>query len=608
MSNSKKFKTREVFISNIAIGANNPIRIQSMTNTKTEDIDATVAQILALENEGCEIARVTVQGKKQAYALEHIKNALVKKNSKIPIVADIHFYPPAAYIAADFVDKIRINPGNFAEKRAVFKETILTEIQYQDDLKKAEEKLVLLIDKLKKTTVALRIGVNHGSLSDRIMTRYGNTIKGMVESAIEYANILIKHDFHNIVFSMKSSSSFITIEAYRALVEKMLTLGWDYPLHLGVTEAGDKDDGIIKSSVGIGALLLDGIGDTIRVSLTEDPTKEIEPAKKLVKLCSNRSKKQTTQFSDNSYLIKSISNRKTLLAIKTTKEDNITTLRDDKLNLIDIFYLENYKNPKEILEFIKNLKNLKNLKKTIISKLDIEDTTKIYSLKSYPKNSDKRFVLEITSKDDYEKIKNLSPLFIIYKPLNSNIEKVREFRSFLQKNNLNIDVILNLEYIGSLDDIKILASSEIGLILYERLVTGILLETKEKSKENNSQINNLELSLNILQACNLKKYKTEFIACPSCGRTLFNIQKALQKIKEKTSHLPDLKIAVMGCIVNGPGEMQGSDFGYVGANTGKIDLYVNQKCIEKNIDEKDAVDKLILLMKKQGKWKEKINN
>ncbi|HEU64698.1 MAG TPA: 4-hydroxy-3-methylbut-2-en-1-yl diphosphate synthase [Chlamydiae bacterium] len=605
MSNSKKFKTREVFISNIAIGANNPIRIQSMTNTKTEDIDATVAQILALENEGCEIARVTVQGKKQAYALEHIKNALVKKNSKIPIVADIHFYPPAAYIAADFVDKIRINPGNFAEKRAVFKETILTEIEYQDELKKAEEKLVLLIDKLKKNKVALRIGVNHGSLSDRIMTRYGNTIKGMVESAIEYANILIKHDFHNIVFSMKSSSSFITIEAYRALVEKMLTLGWDYPLHLGVTEAGDKDDGIIKSSVGIGALLLDGIGDTIRVSLTEDPTKEIEPAKKLVKLCSNRSKKQTTQFSDNSYLIKSISNRKTLLAIKTTKEDNITTLRDDKLNLIDIFYLENYKNPKEILEFIKNLKNLK---KTIISKLDIEDTTKIYSLKSYPKNSDKRFVLEITSKDDYEKIKNLSPLFIIYKPLNSNIEKVREFRSFLQKNNLNIDVILNLEYIGSLDDIKILASSEIGLILYERLVTGILLETKEKSKENNSQINNLELSLNILQACNLKKYKTEFIACPSCGRTLFNIQKALQKIKEKTSHLPDLKIAVMGCIVNGPGEMQGSDFGYVGANTGKIDLYVNQKCIEKNIDEKDAVDKLILLMKKQGKWKEKINN
>ncbi|NGX29673.1 MAG: 4-hydroxy-3-methylbut-2-en-1-yl diphosphate synthase (ferredoxin), partial [Candidatus Anoxychlamydiales bacterium] len=454
MSNSKKFKTREVFISNIAIGANNPIRIQSMTNTKTEDIDATVAQILALENEGCEIARVTVQGKKQAYALEHIKNALVKKNSKIPIVADIHFYPPAAYIAADFVDKIRINPGNFAEKRAVFKETILTEIEYQDELKKAEEKLVLLIDKLKKNKVALRIGVNHGSLSDRIMTRYGNTIKGMVESAIEYANILIKHDFHNIVFSMKSSSSFITIEAYRALVEKMLTLGWDYPLHLGVTEAGDKDDGIIKSSVGIGALLLDGIGDTIRVSLTEDPTKEIEPAKKLVKLCSNRSKKQTTQFSDNSYLIKSISNRKTLLAIKTTKEDNITTLRDDKLNLIDIFYLENYKNPKEILEFIKNLKNLKNLKKTIISKLDIEDTTKIYSLKSYPKNSDKRFVLEITSKDDYEKIKNLSPLFIIYKPLNSNIEKVREFRSFLQKNNLNIDVILNLEYIGSLDDIK----------------------------------------------------------------------------------------------------------------------------------------------------------
>ena len=251
-----KFKTREVFISHVAIGANNPIRIQSMTNTKTEDVEATINQILALEDAGCEIARVTVQGKKQAYALEHIKNALLKKNSKIPLVADIHFYPPAAYIAADFVDKIRINPGNFAEKRAVFKETILTETQYQDELKKVEEKLVLLIDKLKKNKVALRIGVNHGSLSDRVMTRYGNTIKGMLESAIEYTNILRKHNFHNIVFSMKSSSSFITIEAYRALVNEMLYLGWDYPLHLGVTEAGDKDDGIIKSSVGIGALLL----------------------------------------------------------------------------------------------------------------------------------------------------------------------------------------------------------------------------------------------------------------------------------------------------------------------------------------------------------------
>ncbi|NGX53093.1 MAG: 4-hydroxy-3-methylbut-2-en-1-yl diphosphate synthase (ferredoxin) [Candidatus Anoxychlamydiales bacterium] len=605
MNNLKKFKSREVFISHVAIGANNPIRIQSMTNTKTEDIKATTSQILALEEAGCEIARVTVQGKKQAYALEGIKNALLKKNSKIPLVADIHFYPPAAYIAADFVDKIRINPGNFAEKRAVFKETLLTETQYQDELKKIEEKLVLLIDKLKKNKVALRIGVNHGSLSDRIMTRYGNTITGMVLSAIEYTNILRKHDYHSIVFSMKCSSSFLTIEAYRALVNEMLKLGWDYPLHLGVTEAGDKDDGIIKSSVGIGALLLDGIGDTIRVSLTENPTKEIKPAKRLVKLCSNRSKEPSIEFINNSNPIKSFLNKKTLLALKINKSGELATISNDKLNLIDIFYVENFKTSKEDLELIKKLKSIK---KTIISKLDIEGITKTYSLETYPKNSEARFALEITPKDDFEKLKKLNPLFIVFKLLNSNIEKAREFRSFIQENNINTDIILDLKYTGSLEDIKILASSEIGLILYEKLANGILLETQENAKETKSQIDILELSLNILQACNLKKYKTEFIACPSCGRTLFNIQKALKKIKEKTSHLPDLKIAVMGCIVNGPGEMQGSDFGYIGANTGKIDLYVNQKCVEKNIDEKDAVDKLISLIKKQGKWKEKINS
>ncbi|NGX34098.1 MAG: 4-hydroxy-3-methylbut-2-en-1-yl diphosphate synthase (ferredoxin) [Candidatus Anoxychlamydiales bacterium] len=594
MSNLKKFKAREVFISHIAVGANNPIRIQSMTNTKTEDVNATVDQILSLEDTGCEIVRVTVQGKKQAYALEHIKNSLINKNSKIPIVADIHFYPPAAYIAADFVDKIRINPGNFAEKRAIFEKKILTDIEYLHELKKVEEKLVLLIAKLKKNKVVLRIGVNHGSLSDRIMTRYGNTIKGMIKSAIEYTNILRKHDFHDIIFSMKSSSSFVTIEAYRALVHEMLKLGFDYPLHLGVTEAGDKDDGIIKSSVGIGALLLDGIGDTIRVSLTEDPTKEIKPAKRLADLCVNRSKKVTAKFSNNSNPIKSFNNNKTLLAIKADRENLVD---DKKLSLIDIFYLETPISSKDDLEFIKKLKKFN---KTLISKLDIEGATKIYSLDDYPQSSDKKFVLEVTSKDDFEKIKNLNPLFIIFKPQNFNVEKTREFFLFLQKNNLKIDVIINPKYKGCIEDIKILASSEIGLILYEKLVNGIFLDLDIEEKS----IDNLELSLNILQACNLKKYKTEFIACPGCGRTLFDIQKALKKIKEKTSHLPDLKIAVMGCIVNGPGEMQNSDFGYVGANTGKIDLYVKQKCIEKNIDEKNAVDKLISLIKKHDMWKE----
>jgi len=578
MFNKKKFLTRSVSIGNVAIGADNPIRIQSMTNTKTEDVENTVNQIIRLQDHGCEIARVTVQGKQQAYALEHIKNSLIRKGYNIPLVADIHFYPPAAFIAADFVDKVRINPGNFAEKRAVFKEQNLSNEDYQSELAKIEKKLLLLIDKLKKNKVALRIGVNHGSLSDRIMTKYGNTVKAMVVSAVEYTKICRKYNFHDIVFSMKSSSPFVMIEAYRALVDEMLLLGWDYPLHLGVTEAGDKEDGIIKSSVGIGALLLDGIGDTIRVSLTEDPHKEIEPATKLVNLSENRvsNKNQCLNNSQDKKI-------KTHLAIRLNNE----TLSDKQIELIDIFYTKSIDD--------ELLKKLKKLKKTIISKNDIDGGIKIYSLDDLPLDA-KEYVLEITSNDDFEKIKKLKPNFILFTPENSYIDNTRALSHFLSENNLDIPLILNLKYDQSLDDVKILASSEIGLILYEKLINAIIID---------SRFDNLDLSLNILQACNLKRFKTEFISCPGCGRTLFDIQSAVKKIKEKTSHLPDVKIAIMGCIVNGPGEMQDADFGYVGSATGKIDLYVNKICIEKNIDEANAVEKLISLIKQNNRWKDK---
>ncbi len=582
----KKFITREVKIGTVLIGKDNPICIQSMTNTKTEDTLATLNQILALEQCGCAIARVTVQGKKQAYALEKLKNELIKKGCNIPIVADIHFYPPAAFIAADFVDKIRINPGNFAEKRAVFQQKPLTDTQYENELLKIEEKLFLLIEKLKKNKVALRIGTNHGSLSDRIMTKYGDTINAMVVSAVEYTNICRKYDFHELVFSMKSSSSFVTIEAYRALVKDMLKLGWDYPLHLGVTEAGDLEDGIIKSSVGIGALLLDGIGDTIRVSLTTNPTNEIAPAKRLVELTHSYKREQAIKACYESSSLLSNTN-KAHLAIKIDKNFKI----DEKSLMADIFYLQS--------DNLGLIEKLKKQNKILISKLDLKDVIRVYSLENIPKNITEKYVLEVSTNDDLKLLKTLKkPYFIIFKPENSDLDKIQDFFNFLKEYKLDIPILLNLKYDQDLENLKILASSQIGLLLFEKQILGILLETK---------FDDLDISLNILQACNLKRFKTEFIACPGCGRTLFNLQKTLKEIKDETSHLKDIKIAIMGCIVNGPGEMQDADFGYVGSGDNSVDLYVNKKCVEKNIDEKDAVDKLITLIKRNNKWKEPSN-
>lgn len=592
MQNQNNFITREVLIGNIAIGNNNPIRIQSMTTTKTEDIQATCDQILELFDSGCEIVRLTVQGQKQAYALEKIKSLLIQKNCLIPIVADIHFYPPAAMIASDFVQKIRINPGNFAEKRADFKQDILTQKEYEKQLILTEEKLFPLIEKLKKNKVALRIGVNHGSLSDRILNRYGNTIKAMVESAIEYALICRKLNFHDLVFSMKASSTFIMIEAYRALVHEMIKLKWDYPLHVGVTEAGDVEDGVIKSAIGIGSLLLDGIGDTIRVSLTGDPVNEIKPAKNLIELCKDRvfEKRASFVFSDKTIDVKSNEklekNIKTLLVAKVQDENSL----DKKLDLIDIVYLEKEQNSAFI-------DKLKKMNKKVISKEKIERVTQIFNLKNLSKN-EKDFALEISSNDnlsDLKILKKLKPTLIIFKPEDFYVDNIRKFSKLLKELNSSIPVIAHLNYQHEKDDLKIIASAEIGLILYEKLVDGIFLDTFDSD---------LELSLNILQGCNLKKYKTEFISCPGCGRTLFDIQKATKEIKAKTSHLPDIKIAIMGCIVNGPGEMQDADFGYVGSLPKKIDLYVNRVCVEKNIDESLALEKLIALIKQNNKWRD----
>jgi (E)-4-hydroxy-3-methylbut-2-enyl-diphosphate synthase len=527
-----RFKTREVRVGKIGIGANNPIRIQSMITADTRDTRAAIDQILQLTDAGCEIVRLTVQGKKEAESTEIIKNKLVRMGITTPLVADIHFYPKAALLVSDFVEKIRINPGNFADNRAIFKKIEYTDQQYEEELEKIEESFLPLIEKCKKNSVALRIGANHGSLSDRIMNRYGDTPFGMVESAFEYARVCRKHDFHNFVFSMKASNPVVMIEAYRSLVRQMLKNDWDYPVHLGVTEAGEGEDGRIKSAVGIGSLLLDGIGDTIRVSLTEDPVKEIDPCKRLIRFA-----------------------------------EKYGNFRLEE---------ENFREAKRKVVVPKNL-GLHEVASVIPNKLSAI--------------ANGALLVSGDNKNSWDEILEKNPSFILFENWN------REFFDWLKDKKVLQPVILSKKYDLNTDDLIIKASMEFGSYLSDGLGEGILLESKEKSEN---------LELNILQACRLRSFKTDFIACPGCGRTLFDLQEVTKRIKEKTGHLPGVKIAIMGCIVNGPGEMADADFGYVGSKPGKIDLYVGKSVYERGIDFKDADTKLIELIKSHGKWVDKL--
>ncbi len=543
-----RFKTRVVNVGHIGIGGNNPIRIQSMTTTDTLNIDLTTEQIIRLADQGCEIARVTVQGLKQALAVEKIKNSLLKKGYKIPLVADIHFFPDAALLVCEFADKVRINPGNYIKENP--------KVEFLSSL---EEGFLPLIEKCQKLKKALRIGVNHGSLSERILNLYGNTSLGMVVSALEYADICQKYNFNDLVFSMKASNPIIMIEAYRLLVKKMTEKNMDYPLHLGVTEAGDEEDGIVKSAIGIGSLLLDGIGDTIRVSLTADPEKEINPAKKLSQLFEFYQKEKSEslpQFLDK---------KKTFAFLENNTLENLSSHIDG----------------------VVNDKKLSAFEKKDIPILDA------------PCKSSS-FILQVNEQDpDFEFINKQRPSFIFLTAKKGRIQKARRLKKSTQ--NLDIPLIALFEYAGSYQDITIKASAEIGSLLLDNVIDGFCIKAKLSVKEKQ------DLTLSILQACRKKFVKTEFISCPGCGRTLYNLQETMKSVKNKTSHLPGLKIAIMGCIVNGPGEMADADFGVVGSAPGKVDLFLGKNCIEKNIDCSKAPDKLIELLKKEGKWVEKAN-
>lgn len=579
LSQQKRRKTREVKVGSLYMGAHHPIRIQSMTTTPTADVEATVTQIMQLADAGCEVVRVTVQGIKEALACEKIKSLLIQKGYTLPVVADIHFFPKAALQVVEFVDKVRINPGNFADKRASFKQIEYTDQEYHQELLRLEETLLPLIEKCKRNQVALRIGSNQGSLSDRIMNRFGDTVNGMVISALEYAEICVKHDFHQLVFSMKSSNTNLMIEAYRQLVYELDQKGWNYPLHLGVTEAGSGPDGRMKSAVGIGTLLLQGLGDTLRVSLTEDPIHEIDPCRGLVQLA---------QLNDNS----KFPQKKTLVrpaqpfqaGIKLDETDLLKSDLHAQLGLVSkegSFY-----KGAESVDFIWIKGAIRSdAAKSVVTSLK-QAGLHIYSdeplkgsdpISWFDKNADlsKERALFTTLNAEgvcgIEKVKafrespNTSPLFLVYQPQES------------------IDPYLSI-------------GAECGLLIHDGWIDGVLMDSDASIIERRNQV------LMCLQATRKRAFKTEFISCPSCGRTLFDLQKVTKDIQSKTAHLPGVKIAVMGCIVNGPGEMADADFGYVGSKPGKVDLYVGKERVERDIDSKDALQALVNLLKAHGVW------
>lgn len=625
---TKRRPTREVMVGPIGIGGSHPIRIQSMTTSNTRDVEATIDQIIRLADTGCEIARVTVQGIKEAEACEQIKNGLLQRGYTIPLVADIHFYPPAAQLAVEFVDKIRINPGNFVDKRASFKVIEYDEASYARELEKIEEKFTPLVEKCKRLKRAMRIGTNHGSLSDRIMNRYGDSPRGMVESALEFARICRKNDYHDLIFSMKASTPHVMIEAYRLLCAEMYRLGWDYPLHLGVTEAGEGEDGRIKSAMGIGALLLDGLGDTIRVSLTEDPWYEIDPCQRLIKLAENARDQGIgiTPFEEKhrhfthierrqSVLPKNVALHRdgTVVAGLSAKDledkglfkqlgcdlrlgqPKLTRSSVDCVALLEPF-TELHPSLQKLQEIgIGRLEPLLSLQQAIAS-----DNSKSARFALQPMETSPRLVqIQDESPAEWKRLKGVGVDLIVFAPSDHRLHRARQFFDWLQEQKIAAPVILRYRYDCSPEDLVIQASAECGALFCDGLGDGLWLEGPYEI----SFLRNL--SFGILQAARMRTSKTDFISCPSCGRTLFNLQEVSQRIRERTSHLPGVKIAIMGCIVNGPGEMADADFGYVGSRPGMIDLYVGKQCVERDIHFADADDRLVALIKKHDRWVEK---
>jgi len=632
-------KTIEVKIGDIALGGDNPIRVQSMTTADTMDTAKTVAECVRLIEAGSEYIRITAPSVKEAENLKNIKAELHKLGHTVPLIADIHFTPNAAELAAKIVEKVRINPGNYADRKR-FEVIEYTEAEYQTELERIREKFIPLLNICKEYGTALRIGTNHGSLSDRIMSRYGDNPLGMVESALEFLRIAEEENFYNIVLSMKSSNPQVMVQAYRLLVQRLDEEGLKpYPLHLGVTEAGDGEDGRVKSAVGIGTLLEDGLGDTIRVSLTEDPEYEIPVAQKLVNRYSQRAEKslgipeiQIENYPINPFGYTRLETKETFnfggknVPRVIADYSGYETIKMEDLKQIGHFYLPAtdkwamndlgadfaYLGDKKVpFMFPNGLKAIQNHQTWVEEKEEAYPLFSEMEYLTYDEFSDKlNFLLLPVEQTDLrgKLLKNLQeetyPLVLVLETANEHaMPALRRLIVELIQNQIHLPLVIKRKYTTQdLETLQIDASTDIGGLLIDGLGDGLMLSVdKNLMKDANS------LAFGILQAARTRITKTEYISCPSCGRTLFDLQEVTAKIRKRTDHLKGVKIAIMGCIVNGPGEMADADYGYVGSGKGKITLYRGKEVVKKTVAEEKALDELISLIKEDNKWTEPVN-
>lgn len=652
---TRRRPTSTVEIGNVKVGSEHPIALQTMTTTDTRDIAGTVEQVKRCADAGADMVRITVQGRKEAEACMAIREQLFKDRYDTPLVADIHFQPAVAMMVAEAFEKIRINPGNFADGAKKFDEINYDDpSQFEAEKENIRELFAPLVEKCKSLNRAMRIGTNHGSLSARILSFYGDTPRGMVESAFEFADICRDMDYHNFLFSMKASNPLVMVQAYRLLAEEMYAKGWNYPLHLGVTEAGEGEDGRMKSAIGIGALLMDGLGDTIRVSLTEDPEFEMDPCRRMATLgkMADSQRWGVTEFEEH---------RDTHLFTRRTGESPVKNEGDSYdysqllhrdgsvFSAVDISELSQpeqlyrklgcklavgmpfkdiatsdsiimYELPSaDNADACRALRRLQEIGVNILApaetlkKTPFDGAVPIMQLKLAAdsfKSSGKVdgaeghfavFVDGTESDEQLAALKDMKPDLALLKiaPGESRVHSSRRVFEVFQKNDVQIPVIHHITFPdgSERDDIIISAGAQVGAMMVDGLGDGLIIECLTEDLE---FVRNT--SFGLLQGCRMRNIKTEYVSCPSCGRTLFDLQEVTEQIRDKTGHLPGVSIAVMGCIVNGPGEMADADFGYVGGAPGKIDLYVGKEVVKKGIQMDTAPDQLIQLIKDNNKW------
>ena len=631
----KRFPTRAVRIGHLTMGGNEPIRVQSMTTTDTMDTEGSIQQSIRMIDAGCELVRITAPSKRDAQNLENIKSGLRDRGYTTPLVADIHFTPNAAEIAARIVEKVRVNPGNYADKKK-FQQLEYTDESYKAELERIRERFTPLVQICKEEGTAMRIGTNHGSLSDRIMSRYGDTPLGMVESAMEFLRICRDHDYHEIVLSMKASNPQVMVQAYRLLVNHMMAEGMNYPLHLGVTEAGEGEDGRIKSAVGIGSLLEDGLGDTVRVSLTEEPEEEIPVARTLVDRYEGKTQHSDIPPIDHNPLDPfNYERRKThhvfnfgdhevprvIGDLSTREEIKPSSLFGygynysiplDKWNIADqaadFIYIGDKKVNFEIPGTLGLIVDADNWSK------DLGDRRfPLISLDQFTRKGELSDILNFIDAKDEELYtngaiaalkKSKNSILVLHTNNDRAVAAMR--RAFIELINreCSIPVVVARNFQAeTTEQVQLYASTDAGALMLDGLGDGLWLRALNCDPQTLKR-----LSFGILQATRTRISKTEYISCPSCGRTLFDLQETTAKIRKRTDHLKGVKIGIMGCIVNGPGEMADADYGYVGTGPGKITLYKEKEVVRRNVPSEDAVDALIDLIKEHGDWLEPVSH